>query len=118
MAGHSEENKDNALVGQRIRRRRMELGLSREKLSELSEVSVQFISDIERGNKSMTIRTLKRLANALDVSSDYIVFGINRSVTTDPITHLLTLLSPRQLECAQEILRQLVRMAEIDDERP
>ena len=65
----------NAEVGRRINETRKHRGYSREKLSEMAEVSVQFLADIEKGRKSMTIATLRRVAAALNVTTDYIVNG-------------------------------------------
>ncbi len=58
-------NELNAEVGARITELRKQRGYTREKLSELADVSVQFLADIEKGRKSMTVATLKRIAAAL-----------------------------------------------------
>ena len=66
---------NNINVGIRIAETRKRRNYSREKLSELAEVSVQFLADIEKGRKTMTITTLRRVAAALNVTTDYIVNG-------------------------------------------
>lgn len=99
---------DNKVIGLRIRRTRENLGLSREVLAEKADISVTFLADIEQGKKSTTIQPLGRLATALDVSTDYIVYGVNNSRALSPIDEMLKDLSPYQLECAHEILRQYV----------
>ncbi|MCY3916203.1 MAG: helix-turn-helix transcriptional regulator [Chloroflexi bacterium] len=48
-----------------IRRRRRELALSPEALSERSGVHWVYISHIENGQKSPTLRVIERLADAL-----------------------------------------------------
>ncbi|MFC1696198.1 cupin domain-containing protein [Pseudomonadota bacterium] len=59
---------DNKLaVGQRIRELRKERGLSLRALAELSRLSTNAISLIERGDNSPTVSSLHSLANALDV---------------------------------------------------
>lgn len=55
-------NELNIEVGARITELRKQRGYTREKLSELADVSVQFLADIEKGRKSMTVATLKRIA--------------------------------------------------------
>lgn len=65
----------NIEVGMRIAELRRERGYTREKLSELSDVSVQFLADIEKGRKSMTISTLRKISVALLSTTDYIVNG-------------------------------------------
>ncbi|MCY3935637.1 MAG: helix-turn-helix transcriptional regulator [Chloroflexi bacterium] len=50
-----------------IRRRRLALALSQEALSERSGVHWVYISHIENGQKSPTLRVIERLADALEL---------------------------------------------------
>ena len=54
-------------LGRVIRRRRQELGLSQEALSFQAEVHWTYISQIERGVKSPTLRIIEDLAEALEI---------------------------------------------------
>ncbi len=65
---------ENKIFGKKIRSLREEQKISREKLAELANISTQFLADIETGKKGMSVVTLKKLCNALHVSSDYIIF--------------------------------------------
>jgi transcriptional regulator with XRE-family HTH domain len=51
-----------------VRRRRQELGLALRPLASKSGVSASMISEIERGSKSPTVSTLRKLAIAMGVS--------------------------------------------------
>ena len=62
-------------TGKRIFKLRKERGLTREHLAEMADISVQFLADIEKGRKNMTVTTLRKLSSALMVSTDYIVNG-------------------------------------------
>ena len=62
-------------IGLRVRQRREELGLTREKMAERAGLSVQFMASVELGKQSMTTDSLKKVCRALCVSADYIVFG-------------------------------------------
>ena len=55
------------LVGDNVCRIRKEKGLTQEQLSELSGLSQQYISDLERGKRNPTIVTIYELAMALKV---------------------------------------------------
>ena len=55
---------------EKIRKRRRDLGFTQEQLAERINVSRGYISSVECGNKSMTIDTLARLANALKTTPD------------------------------------------------
>jgi len=62
-------------VGSRIRVRRDQIGLSREDLAQLTNISVRQLADIELGHTSMSVKSLVRLIEVLELSSDYILFG-------------------------------------------
>jgi len=55
------------LVGENVRRIRLEKGLTQEQLAERSGFGQQYISDLERGRRNPTIVSLYELANALGV---------------------------------------------------
>ena len=55
-------------VGQRIRNYRTQLGLSQERLAELSGCHPTYIGQIERGEKNATIESIEKIAAALKVS--------------------------------------------------
>jgi len=58
---------EKVMVGQRIRELRTQQGLSLRALAELSKLSTNAISLIERGDNSPTVSSLHSLANALSV---------------------------------------------------
>ena len=61
-------------MGDRIKKRRQELRLSQQELSNLAGVRRATISDIESGKQpGMSVDTARRLARALGVSIDYLV---------------------------------------------
>src|SRR5699024_8761183 len=55
----------NREIGLRLRGMREQRALTRERLAEYSDISVQFLADIETGRKGMTVQTLRKLALAL-----------------------------------------------------
>ena len=62
-------------IGARIRSEREKLGLSREKFAEIISLSPFYIGQIERGERNMSIDTLLRISNSLNISTDYILKG-------------------------------------------
>ena len=54
-------------VGQRIRNYRIKLGISQEKLAELSGCHPTYIGQLERGEKNATLESIERIAKALNV---------------------------------------------------
>lgn len=60
-------NEVNEKVGMNVRLRRIKRGLSQEQLAELAEISPSTMGTVERGDKSSTIETIAKVANALGV---------------------------------------------------
>ncbi len=67
-------NIDYKTVGARIRKVRMEHDLTQEALAELVGISTSHVSNIETGTKQISLSTLIKLANALKVSVDELLF--------------------------------------------
>lgn len=62
-------------VGERIRNRRNELGMTLDALCKRAELSKGFLSDIENKDKGVSAKKLLNIANALNVSLDYLLTG-------------------------------------------
>ena len=55
-------------VGNRIKQLRNEQGLSQEKLALKSEVDRTYIASLENGKRNISIVTLEKIINSLDIS--------------------------------------------------
>lgn len=69
------KDKLNVEVGYRIRSIRESLNMSRDCFSELCNISESFLSDVERGNKGITSKTIIKICEKTNVSADYLLFG-------------------------------------------
>ena len=67
--------KNNLEIGGRIRTVREELNLSRELFAEKIGISEVFLSQIERGEKSLSLNTLMSICQNTGCSSDFLLFG-------------------------------------------
>ncbi|HUN95801.1 MAG TPA: helix-turn-helix transcriptional regulator [Bradyrhizobium sp.] len=56
------------LVGENVKRLRQKRGLTQERFAEISGLSQQYLSGVERGQRNPTVVTLYELATALGVS--------------------------------------------------
>ena len=63
-------------IGKQVRRLRKERGWSREYLAEKVNISVNFLGQFERGEKSVRLETFIAIANALEVSADTLLLGV------------------------------------------
>lgn len=101
----------NVSVGQRIRQVRENMGYTRESFSELCGISDSFLSDVERGNKSLTTKTLYKICNASHASADFILFGTHFDIpgNNPAIASILSNLAgmtPEQRQHAANILNE------------
>ena len=58
--------------GQKVRERRLELGLSQEKLAGRAGVHRTYVGMIERAEKNITLINIEKIARALELSVDKI----------------------------------------------
>lgn len=63
-------------AGKRIRKLREIRGVSREEFAERIGISSKFLYEIETGKKGFSAQTLSLVAEGLDTSCDYILFGV------------------------------------------
>lgn len=59
-------------LGNRIRKTRMNCGITQERLAEMVDISTNFMSLIENG-RNMSVETLVKIADALGVTVDYLL---------------------------------------------
>lgn len=64
-------------IGERIKKRRIELGLTQTDIKEATGISSGNMSDVERGNRFPSIPTLIQLCSVLNCTSDYILTGLS-----------------------------------------
>ena len=88
---------ENILIerGKRIQNRRKQLALTQEQLAEMMNVSIQMVSNLERGNKAIRIDNLVNLSQILQVSTDYILTGKETAEDMNALTTRITQLSAR-----------------------
>ncbi|MFW6026262.1 MAG: helix-turn-helix domain-containing protein [Candidatus Woesearchaeota archaeon] len=53
--------------GRNVKKYRLKKNLSQEELAELSDMHRTYISDIERGKRSISLKNIEKIANALNV---------------------------------------------------
>lgn len=62
-------------LGNKIKSARKKKDYTQEKLSEMVGISVGYLSAIERGDKLPKLTTFIKLANALQISTDYLLIN-------------------------------------------
>ncbi len=94
-------------IGARICRRRKELGYTQEQLAEMIDVSIQMISNLERGNKAIRIENLLKLSTVLQVSTDYILTGKREQADEQILLKKIESLSERDYNIISQMLDYL-----------
>lgn len=93
------------LFGERIRNRRNELHFTQEYVAEKTGISLRYYQMLERGEKSVSLDTLMRLSQALNISMDYLLLGDLSNTLETPLASVLSELSQQQREDALKILQ-------------
>lgn len=101
-------------IGKRVRKTREYYGLTREQLAEMANISPQFLVHIENGTKSMTSNTICKLSRALNISADYLLFGLEdtdlkRTLATEALVSML----PKDRITAERILQSVLQIIKI-----
>lgn len=100
---------DFAIVGQRLKKARIEKNMTQEKLAEKIDVSVAFLSRIERGITHINLKRLSQICSILDVSEGYILNGTSSSSEQYLISEFNELLS----NCSAEKQKLIYKIAKI-----
>ena len=66
---------DYTVIGQRIKQARLAKNLTQEDLAEQIDISVAFLSRVERGNSHINLKRLNQLCGLLDVTEGYVLNG-------------------------------------------
>lgn len=99
----------NLLVGLRIRELRENLSYTREQFAALCDISESFLTAIERGQKSLSSKTLYKICTGANVSADYIIQGKGHGYEMDVLLELFQGLDERYVESATKILSEYVK---------
>ena len=94
------------IIGRNLRNIRADRKLTREKMAELVGVSTTFYANLETGNKMMSVTTLKKIADALGVSTDSILYEDRPCDAADRIQKALS----NQPEEVAHIAEKLVQV--------
>ncbi|MCI8273775.1 MAG: helix-turn-helix transcriptional regulator [Clostridia bacterium] len=85
-------NKDDIEIGERLRSIRDGMHMTREEFSEKIDITDSFLGQIERGERALSVRTLKKVVKYTGVSADYLLFSKDsNNGIVEKITNILSL---------------------------
>jgi len=116
---------DNKAIGQRIRKEREKLELSREEFAEIIGLSDYYVGQLERGERQMSLPVLVKVANCLHVSLDYLIWGkitydtyyihdgrstydTSDSSKDTALNELVNKCSPKELELVKKLIKTIL----------
>ncbi len=97
----------------RIRKAREQAGYTRERFSELLDVSVSYMAEVERGRTNLSLKTFVKICNLLGLSADYLLFGEERSADLDLLDKLHRL-DEKYLPLVNTLLNELLALSAKD----
>ena len=68
-------------TGERIRKKRQLLNMTLDTASDKIDISSKYFADIERGSCGMSLETMISIGTLLNMSLDYIIYGITYDMT-------------------------------------
>ena len=108
-----------SLIGVRIKKIRKEQKITQDRLSELSNISPQHLSQIESGKTKLSLPTLINICNALNVTTDKIlcdVIAANTAEINSDISSVFKDCSADEIYLmlsAAESIKQAIRLKKI-----
>lgn len=106
---------DYVIIGQRLKNARLEAKLTQQELAEKMNLSVAFISRIERGSSHVNLKRLTEFCNILGVSEGDILNGVSNAAEnylTAEFSEILDKCSPKK----QKLIYKLSKLIAEDEE--
>ena len=101
---------DYTEIGQRIARRRKELGLKQIEVCEKAEINDKYLSCIERATSIPSLDVVMRLASALDTTPDEFLIGSTHRENESwrDVAEMLRNMNDKELSLAKSFLSWLL----------
>ena len=104
------EYKDWKGFGERTRKSREAIGITREKFSEMIDRTENYVLSFEKGDKSCSVHTLHQICSTLKQSPDYILYGdkmkkdVNKKYTDkEVLLEIINRCTPQELKILRDV---------------
>ena len=90
---------DYSVIGRRIKKKRLDNNMTQEELADKIEVSVAYLSRVERGTSKINLKRLTQISDILHISPGYLLTGSNmksKEYLREDFTDLLNKCTPLQ----------------------
>lgn len=102
---------DYSIIGERLKKARVSKGYTQEQLAEKIDVSVAFLSRVERGKTKLNLNRLNQLCDLLEVSEGDVLTGAGSTSATylsNDFSNLLKNCPPEKLKLIYDIAKVIV----------
>ena len=99
---------DYTIIGERLKKARTNKKLTQEKLAEKLDVSIAFLSRIERGSSHISLKRLSEVCDILGVTEGYILNGVSSTSSnylTSEFNDILNSVTPSQQKLIYKIAK-------------
>ena len=103
---------DYKKLGERIRKERLSLGITQEVLSEKAGISVSFFGQVERGERKPSLETVINIANALQVTVDFLLTDSYQTAPgslVDQLAYLVRETPEKDIKTVIEVTKTILR---------
>ena len=101
-----------AEMGKRIQERRKAQRLSQEELAEMADISKQTVSRAENAQRELGARNISKIAQALGVSSDYLLTGKYNDTNVQLLNQSAANLTSRQFSYLEDFVKKFIEMCD------
>ena len=99
---------DYSIIGQRLKKVRTDKNMTQEKLAEQLDVSIAFLSRIERGSSHINLKRLTQICEILGVTEGYILNGVSsksNNYLSSEFSEILNSVSPEKQKLIYKIAK-------------
>lgn len=102
---------DFTIIGQRLKKARIDKDMTQENLAEKLDISVAFLSRVERGLSHVNLKRLSQICNILGVSEGYILNGTastSEQYLISEFNEILSSCSPEKQKLIYKIAKTII----------
>lgn len=103
---------DYVKIGKRIREARKAQNLTQEAASEKCDITSAYYGNIERGDKKMSIETLAKISQGLNLPVDYLLFGETQDELAPHLSEIKHLVGDNQMEKYLTVIKAIAGIIE------
>ena len=113
---------ENNKIGSRLRKLRYSLDLTQEKLGEKADLHYSYIGQVERGDKTPSLKALIKIADALNISLEELIredkYDKRKigNIKLKNINKLLADRNPEELDLIYNILKEILNLFDAETE--